>query len=233
MNYKLTNRGKITIYVLCILLVVSAIVLTAFINNKAFDDYYGANGTDDLTPSEQPQENNEPANTPDADTSSEGSTQSSQDNNGTDYTDTEGSASEASSPDPIIVEVTDNRDVMNNLKLSIFFGPNVTVLENNFIKALDLFAAAALTMEGAPIQIEGNCATTAVNPEDAVNSDLNYKLSLHRAEVVYDYLVQAGVEPDRLIIVANGSSKPMKDNSTAEGRKYNRRVDIFFRIVED
>ncbi|MGB0811941.1 MAG: OmpA family protein [Flavobacteriaceae bacterium] len=41
-----------------------------------------------------------------------------------------------------------------------------------------------------------------------------------------DYLVRAGISPDRLSIAGYGSSQPLGDNNTREGRAQNRRVDF-------
>ena len=41
-----------------------------------------------------------------------------------------------------------------------------------------------------------------------------------------DYLINKGVEEDRLSVDYVGESKPKHDNATEEGRKKNRRVEI-------
>ena len=58
----------------------------------------------------------------------------------------------------------------------------------------------------------------------------NINLSQLRAEVVTDYLVRKGVDPDRLAAIGYGYSQPVADNSTEEGRARNRRIE--FRIRE-
>lgn len=52
----------------------------------------------------------------------------------------------------------------------------------------------------------------------------NKRLSIRRAQAVKDILVKDGVEGNRLSIVGFGESQPVEDNSSAEGRAYNRRV---------
>jgi outer membrane protein OmpA-like peptidoglycan-associated protein len=54
----------------------------------------------------------------------------------------------------------------------------------------------------------------------------NMKLSLRRAEAVRDYLVSLGVDPGKLEVSGEGMSNPVADNSTAEGRAQNRRVEV-------
>jgi outer membrane protein OmpA-like peptidoglycan-associated protein len=54
----------------------------------------------------------------------------------------------------------------------------------------------------------------------------NNALSLRRANAVRDYLIGQGVRASSIDVVGFGSSMPNSDNSTADGRARNRRVDI-------
>lgn len=55
---------------------------------------------------------------------------------------------------------------------------------------------------------------------------LNQTLSENRARAVRDYLVSHGVASDRITSQGYGSTRPVADNSSAEGRANNRRVEI-------
>jgi outer membrane protein OmpA-like peptidoglycan-associated protein len=57
----------------------------------------------------------------------------------------------------------------------------------------------------------------------------NRRLSLARARSVADYLGRAGVASERLIIEGRGSSEPVADNATPQGRSLNRRVEFALR----
>lgn len=57
----------------------------------------------------------------------------------------------------------------------------------------------------------------------------NQKLSEERATSVADWLVSHGVERSRLTVKGYGESNPVADNSTAEGRAKNRRVELIHR----
>lgn len=57
----------------------------------------------------------------------------------------------------------------------------------------------------------------------------NLELSQARAEAVRNYLIQRGVDRDRLIATGYGENKPIADNGTAEGRAANRRVAFVFK----
>jgi outer membrane protein OmpA-like peptidoglycan-associated protein len=53
------------------------------------------------------------------------------------------------------------------------------------------------------------------------------KLSVERAAVVADYLIEKKARaPDRVVVRGFGSDRPVADNSTEEGRRKNRRVEI-------
>ena len=57
---------------------------------------------------------------------------------------------------------------------------------------------------------------------DRINDDL----SLRRANAVREYLVVRGVASAAITAIGFGSSRPIGDNKTAEGRAMNRRVEI-------
>ncbi|WP_407451272.1 OmpA family protein [Fibrobacter sp.] len=56
----------------------------------------------------------------------------------------------------------------------------------------------------------------------------NQKLSENRAKEVMKVLTKAGVKKDRIKAIGMGSSCPVDDNSTAEGREMNRRIEMHF-----
>jgi outer membrane protein OmpA-like peptidoglycan-associated protein len=57
-------------------------------------------------------------------------------------------------------------------------------------------------------------------------ASFNQDLSQHRADAVRSYLTSHGVAPDRITAQGFGSSRPVADNNSAEGRANNRRVEI-------
>ncbi len=54
----------------------------------------------------------------------------------------------------------------------------------------------------------------------------NWDLSLARAMAVANYLINAGIDPSRLIVSGQGQYNPVFANDTAEHRALNSRVDI-------
>ncbi|NQY10397.1 MAG: OmpA family protein [Flavobacteriales bacterium] len=62
--------------------------------------------------------------------------------------------------------------------------------------------------------------------DDVGNDEDNLKLSKKRAENVKAELVKSGVEPKRIRVKYFGEFVPIADNSTAEGKQKNRRVEM-------
>jgi outer membrane protein OmpA-like peptidoglycan-associated protein len=54
----------------------------------------------------------------------------------------------------------------------------------------------------------------------------NKKLSLRRAETVRAYLILRGLDPSRITAVGRGGEDPVTDNSSPEGRAFNRRIEM-------
>jgi outer membrane protein OmpA-like peptidoglycan-associated protein len=64
------------------------------------------------------------------------------------------------------------------------------------------------------------------NTDNVGRDDDNLILSATRAKSIVDYLVGKGISRDRLSYQGLGSSKPIADNSSEEGRAKNRRIEM-------
>jgi OOP family OmpA-OmpF porin len=58
------------------------------------------------------------------------------------------------------------------------------------------------------------------------SNEMNQTLSENRAAAVKNYLVENGIQADRLKSTGFGETKPMDTNKTAKGKAHNRRVEI-------
>ena len=83
---------------------------------------------------------------------------------------------------------------------------------------LDALAKAAALCPGR-LMIEGHTDATG-------SPNTNQALSLARAEAVRAALAERGMAHDRLQAQGSGDARPMADNSTAEGRARNRRIEF-------
>jgi outer membrane protein OmpA-like peptidoglycan-associated protein len=81
--------------------------------------------------------------------------------------------------------------------------------------------AAALLKQNPGVQVQVQGFTDAIG-----SPAYNQALSLRRAEAVYRYLVNLGVDPQRLTVEGFGASHPVADNDTEAGRAQNRRVEL-------
>ncbi len=54
----------------------------------------------------------------------------------------------------------------------------------------------------------------------------NYELSVARADAVRQFLIQRGLDADRVAVIGYGDTKPIASNETSEGRQANRRVEL-------
>ena len=105
---------------------------------------------------------------------------------------------------------------------SIVFDLNSSTLSD---EDAEIFADLAAILASRPawsMEIVGHTDTTG-------NDLLNLELSLQRAEAVRDVLIERGVSPEVLAVRGAGSTDPVADNSSAGGRRQNRRIE--FQIV--
>jgi outer membrane protein OmpA-like peptidoglycan-associated protein len=86
-------------------------------------------------------------------------------------------------------------------------------------EALARLSGIALAHPGLRFEVEGHTDSTG-------SDELNQTLSQQRAGAVRDYLVQQGLPAGTITAVGFGKTAPVADNSTADGRQKNRRVEL-------
>ena len=103
---------------------------------------------------------------------------------------------------------------------NIYFNENKTNIDPVAAKASD--RDGAMLKENPDIKVEIGGHTDSLGSEKA-----NQKISEKRAESVKKYLMDKfNVPGDRMIVKGYGSTKPIADNGTKEGRAKNRRVEL-------
>jgi OOP family OmpA-OmpF porin len=103
---------------------------------------------------------------------------------------------------------------------NIYFNENKTNVDPLAAKALD--RDGEMLKENPNIKVEIGGHTDSLGSEKA-----NQKISEKRAQSVKKYLMDKfNISGDRMVVKGYGSSKPIADNSTKEGRTKNRRVEI-------
>lgn len=105
--------------------------------------------------------------------------------------------------------------------LTVYFAVGSAELTPRAKDKLDRLAASASHASGYMIEVTG--FASADGPEE-----YNRRLSQRRAEAVVRYLVTAHSISLRRILMpfGYGESRPVADNSTVEGRRKNRRVEV-------
>lgn len=94
-----------------------------------------------------------------------------------------------------------------------------SVLKTSSYPVLDAVSADLRANSSAKASLEGHASAEGT---DAYNMNL----SRDRANSVKTYLVNSGVDANRLTVKAFGESRPVASNETEEGRIQNRRVEI-------
>jgi len=59
-------------------------------------------------------------------------------------------------------------------------------------------------------------------------AEVNLRISRQRASSVANFLVDNGIDTDRIIAQGYGATRPIEDNSTEAGRTANRRIEISY-----
>ena len=92
----------------------------------------------------------------------------------------------------------------------------------------ELLPGAQQRLDQVAQALKGNERTILVEGHSDSRGSVagNQQLSLRRAQSVLDYLVPRGIQAQRIRAVGEGSNRPVAENTSAEGRANNRRVEI-------
>ena len=120
---------------------------------------------------------------------------------------------------PLVKFKVGKKVVLNN----ILFELGKAVLTASSYVELDKLVNALLDSPQMRIEISGHTDKTGTE-------SLNLILSEARAKTIVEYLVECGIDSSRINFKGYGSSQPIADNVSAEGRAKNRRVE--FKILE-
>jgi outer membrane protein OmpA-like peptidoglycan-associated protein len=118
--------------------------------------------------------------------------------------------------------VLETRDTPRGLVVNmadVLFGTGKHNLNPEAREKLAKLSGILAVHAGLQLEVEGYTDSTGT-------LELNQTLSERRAQSVADYLIQLGVPGDSVKSRGFGSSRPIADNDTNEGRQKNRRVEI-------
>ena len=125
-----------------------------------------------------------------------------------------------------IAVTSDERGIVVSLAADVFFAPNSAELNIEESRETLLRIAQFLShpdLATRRFRIEGH-----TDAEYVKNSEWksNWELSTTRAINVLHYLTDFGAQENKFAVAGYADTRPVYSNDTAEGRAYNRRVDI-------
>ncbi len=120
-----------------------------------------------------------------------------------------------------LIEVAEEPEIITLENVYFDFGKSEIKVESY----PELDKIVRLMFDNPGIRIEISAHTDNVGTDD-----YNMLLSQARAESVLNYIVSNGIPESRLTAKGFGSSKPVADNNTEQGRQKNRRVE--FKIIK-
>jgi outer membrane protein OmpA-like peptidoglycan-associated protein len=123
----------------------------------------------------------------------------------------------ADSLDSVVKGLDSYKSISN---VSVTFGFDKSVLTKDDRDQLDSFAAQLGSAKSYILEVTGG--TDSTGP-----AQYNYELSQRRADAVVQYLASKyGIAAHRFYLIGIGKDKEVAANTTAEGRKQNRRVEV-------
>ena len=104
--------------------------------------------------------------------------------------------------------------------VSVTFGFDKAMLTKDDKEQLDTFAASLGSAKSYILEVTGGTDSTG-------STQYNYDLSQRRADAVVQYLAaNYGVAAHRFYLIGIGKDHEVAPNTTADGRKQNRRVEV-------
>ncbi len=126
---------------------------------------------------------------------------------------------ESEIPGAEVTRVGEGIDVVFDENSGVYFATNKYNLNEKSKANLNKLAGIFKEYPDTNIIVEGHTDSTG-------DDKYNMTLSKNRADAVTNYLVSQGISKSRLTTYAHGETLPKYDNSTAEGRAKNRRVEL-------
>lgn len=134
-----------------------------------------------------------------------------------------------------ISEASVSREIINDIRLkkvevgesivlnNIFFDTGAAQLRPESYAELGILYQLMVDNPSLKIEISGHT-------DNVGSASVNQRLSEQRARAVVEFLIERGIDKERLTFKGYGFDKPIATNDTAEGRQLNRRTE--FEIVE-
>lgn len=119
----------------------------------------------------------------------------------------------------LLFPLVDKKESTPVVLKNIFFVTGSAELMTSSFMELDILKKYLQSHPSLKIEIRGHT-------DDTGDELLNHRLSVDRAKVVHDYLLQQGIPGQRLRYLGFGAKRPVADNKTISGRTQNRRTEF-------
>ena len=122
------------------------------------------------------------------------------------------------------LELIDGRPTARGMAIALpdaLFEPGRERLRGAAARVADRIAAVLRQHPERRVLVEGYT-------DNVGGPELNLELSRRRAEAFRQALLARGVAPARIDVSGHGEAFPLTDNTTAAGRRQNRRVEVLF-----
>jgi len=122
-------------------------------------------------------------------------------------------------PGAEVTRVGEGINVIFNEDAGVYFDTNKSNVKGTSAATLDRLVAIFKEYPDSNVLVEGHT-------DSGGSDEYNLKLSQQRAESVTNYLITKGLDSSRFTTKWYGESQPIADNTTAEGKIKNRRVEL-------
>lgn len=122
-------------------------------------------------------------------------------------------------PGAEVTRVGEGINVTFNEGAGVYFDTNKSNIKGTSVETLNKLAGIFKEYPKTEILVEGHT-------DSAGSEEYNLGLSKLRAESVTNYLISQGIDSSRFTTKWYGEVQPVADNTTAEGKSKNRRVEL-------
>ena len=117
----------------------------------------------------------------------------------------------------------DERGLVTRMLDQVLFDSGKAQLRHSAYPVLDKVAKVLQEIPDQPVGVEGHTDSVPIKHSGWAD---NKALSVARANAVVDYLIDKGVDRNRVTAIGYGEEHPIASNDLSAGRQQNRRVEI-------
>jgi outer membrane protein OmpA-like peptidoglycan-associated protein len=115
--------------------------------------------------------------------------------------------------------------VRNDMDINLFFSNGMMFKKNSF-EISETYQRDVGKFKDVIDRFPGTKISVTGHTDDTGTDEINNKLSLKRAQAVYDLMIKTGVPPNRMTVIGYGKTRPRFPNDSEANRLKNRRVEI-------